>query len=169
MCEVAGELADEVKVSPLWDAPHATRLWQHIATGARRAGRDPGEVTLILGVLTSVAEDREEARASARRALALYLPYLSPMTEAVGIDPEEIARVRQAAAGGDLAAAARYVSERSLNSFALYGTPHECIGKIERMLAESPVQRIEFGTPHGPDEPEAIRLLGEKVLPHFVN
>ena len=68
---------------------------------------------------------------------------------------------------GDYDDAARYVSDTSLNSFTLYGTPTDIIAKIERMVSEAPVRRIEFGTPHGPDEATAIRLLGEQVLPHF--
>ena len=34
-------------------------------------------------------------------------------------------------------------------------------------LFESGVDLYEFGTPHGVDEGEAIRLLGEEVLPYF--
>jgi len=30
-----------------------------------------------------------------------------------------------------------------------------------------PVDRIEFGTPHGPDSITSINLLGRKVLPWF--
>ncbi len=167
MCEMSGALADEVKVSPVWNAEYARSLWQHITKGAQRAGRDPGDVALVIGVLTSIAGDREEAKAHARRALSIYLPYLSPMTEMVGVEKEEIQRIKVASSRGDYDDAARYVSDTSLNSFTLYGTPTDIIAKIERMVSEAPVRRIEFGTPHGPDEATAIRLLGEQVLPHF--
>ena len=41
------------------------------------------------------------------------------------------------------------------------------IGDIERMTSESPVTRIEFGMPHGPEgSVKALQLLGERVLPH---
>jgi len=167
MCQMAGELADEVKAGAMWSAPYAHFMWEHITAGAEQSGRDPAEVKLVLGPLTSIAQDRAEARAFARRTLAFYLPYLSPMPEFVGVETAEIERIKAATARGDIEAAAQAVSDLSLDHFALYGTPHDCIAQIERMLDETPVQRIEFGMPHGPDELEAIRLLGEQVLPHF--
>jgi 5,10-methylenetetrahydromethanopterin reductase len=168
MCDLAGEIADEVKVSPMWNAPYATVLAGCIAAGEARAGRPKDSVSLTIGVLTSVAEDRDAAKEHARRFVAVYLPYLSPMTENVGIDPEELERVRETSSRGAYDEAARYVSDSSLDSFALYGSPHDLIDKIGEMTASAPVDRIEFGTPHGPNEAEAVRLLGEKVLPHFL-
>jgi 5,10-methylenetetrahydromethanopterin reductase len=34
-------------------------------------------------------------------------------------------------------------------------------------LIEAGANRVEFGTPHGLNSPDGIRLLGEKVLPYF--
>jgi|TARA_B100001964_G_scaffold230444_1_gene283942 5,10-methylenetetrahydromethanopterin reductase len=169
MCEMSGELADEVKVSPVWNVGYLSFLWKHLEKGARRAGRDPKDVVFVVGVLTSISDDREEAKAYARRALAIYLPYLSPMTEIVGVEGEEMQRVRTASVRGDYGAAALALSDTSLDNFTLYGTPKDIIAKIERMAGEAPVSRIEFGTPHGPDEAKAVRMLGEHVLPHFVS
>ncbi len=165
--EMAGEIADEVKASAMWNAEYARRLAEHIRIGTARAGRKPTEVTLVIGPLTSIAEDRAAARAKARLALAIYLPYLHPMTEFVGVDPEVIRRVAADSSRGDYATAAGFISDDVLGRLTLCGNAHDIIGEIERMAHEVPVGRIEFGTPHGPDEPAAIRLLGEKVLPHF--
>lgn len=167
MCAIAGEVADEVKAGPMWNVDYARYMWKHISQGAQRAGRNPEEIRLVFGPLTSIAEDRAEAKALARRTLAFYLPYLAPMPEKVGVEPEEFERVKTATAHGNYDEAARAVSDLCLDSFALYGTPHDCIAQIERIVAETPVRRIEFGMPHGPDGNEAIRLLGEQVLPHF--
>jgi len=167
MCEMSGELADEVKISPIWDAGYLSLLWKHLAKGAKSAGRDPNDIDLVVGVLTSISDDRDEAKACARHALAIYLPYLSPMTEIVGVEEEEMQRVRAASTRGDYDAAGLALSDTSLDNFTLYGTPKEIIAKIERMVGEAPVNRIEFGTPHGPDEAKAVRMLGEQVLPHF--
>jgi hypothetical protein len=59
------------------------------------------------------------------------------------------------------------ISDELLGQFALHGTPRDVIGEIERMTSESPVTRIEFGMPHGPEgSVKALQLLGEHVLPH---
>jgi 5,10-methylenetetrahydromethanopterin reductase len=167
MCAMAGELADEVKAGPMWNVEFARDMWSHICQGAERVGRDPETIRLVFGPLTSISEDRQEAKALARRTLAFYMPYLNPMPEKVGVDPVEIQQINAAAGRGDYTEATRLISDLCLDSFALYGTPHDCIAQIERLVAESPVRRIEFGMPHGPDQIKAIQLLGEQVLPHF--
>ena len=169
MCRMAGGLADEVKAGAMWSAIYARYMWEHISAGAQQAARDPEAIKLVLGPLTSIAQDHAEAKAFARRTLAFYLLYLdlAPMPEFVGVEAAEIERVQAATARGDIDEATHCVSDLSLDNFSLYGTPHDCIAQIERMLDETPVKRIEFGMPHGPDELEAIRLLGEQVLPHF--
>ena len=47
------------------------------------------------------------------------------------------------------------------------GIPPDVRSGIFEAFAQAGVARVEFGTPHGPDEPAAIRLLGERVLPNF--
>ncbi|HEY3116374.1 MAG TPA: LLM class flavin-dependent oxidoreductase, partial [Chloroflexota bacterium] len=119
MTEMAAAVADEVKASAMWNTEYARRLGEHIRIGAERAGRNPADVTLVIGPLTSVSEDRAAARARARHALAIYLPYLHPMTEFVGIDPEIIQRVGAASSRGDYATAAGFISDDTLGRLTL--------------------------------------------------
>ena len=64
--EVAGEVADGV-VLQIALHPKAVELARHhLALGARRAGRDPGEVELIMTATTIIHEDQKEAREIAR-------------------------------------------------------------------------------------------------------
>jgi 5,10-methylenetetrahydromethanopterin reductase len=46
------------------------------------------------------------------------------------------------------------------------GTPEDVIRQVEG-LAEAGVDEVSFGGPLGPDPDEAIRLMGEQVIPHF--
>jgi len=168
MCRMAGALADEVKAGSMWSDTYGRHMWDHIAAGARDAGRDPGSVGLVFGPLTSISEDQERAKAHARRTLAFYLPYLTPMPEFVGMEPEAIARVQAATSRGDMDSAVAQISDAILGHFALYGTPQGVIAEIERMTSETNVTRIEFGMPHGPDgSAVALSLLGKRVLPRF--
>lgn len=168
MCYMAGGVADEVKAGSMWSAAYGRQMWAQIEAGAQAAGRDPKEVGLVFGPLTAISEDREQAKAYARRTLAFYLPYLAPMPEFVGMDAVAVARVQAATERGDMESALAEISDEILGSFALYGTPHDVIDGIERMVSETAVTRIEFGMPHGPTGSlEALHLLGKHVLPHF--
>ena len=59
-----------------------------------------------------------------------------------------------------------YVSEDTLKRFCSYGTPRDIIAHMEKIF-DAGVDVFELGTPHGVHEVDAVRLLGEEVLPYF--
>jgi 5,10-methylenetetrahydromethanopterin reductase len=115
--------------------------------------------------VTVVDEDRAAARALARREVSLYLPVVAEIDPSTR-DPEWLGRIQGAAARGDYATVSANISDEVLGRFAYAGSPADIIRQVEG-LASAGATRVEFGTPHGPNPPEAIRLLGERVLPHF--
>ena len=165
--ELAGQIADGIKVSPLWNSDYADELRNHLSKGALSTGRDKNSLKLCLGVLTSVDEDEITAKEFAKQSLAVYLPYLSPMTEYLEISKGELNKVSPLSKAGRYADAAIHITDRTLDSFALYGTPAQVSKKIQHLLNRVSVDRIEFGSPLGPDPVNAITLLGEQVLPVF--
>lgn len=166
MCQLAGEVADGVKSDGLWNPEYVKIIKENIAIGAARSGRDPSELEIIAGPLSSISRDREQARATARQVLAVYLPYLRPMTDVAGIPEAEIERVREAAASGDFATGASHVSDLSIAKCSVTGTPEDVIQQIEEMV-DAGVSHVAFGHCLGPDFDEALDLLGKQVLPHF--
>jgi len=166
MCQLAGEIADGVKSDGLWNPDYVKILRENIEIGAKRANRNPDEIEIIAGPLSSVSADRDKARETVRRVLAVYLPYLRPMTDVAGIPEKEIAKVRQAAASGDFERGAGYISDLSIAKCSVTGTPDEVIPQIEQMQ-KAGVNHIAFGHCLGPDFNEALDLLGKEVLPHF--
>lgn len=166
MCQLAGEMAAGTKSDGLWNPDYVPIIRKNIEIGAAMVGRDPNEVEIITGPLSAIAKDREAAVATARRVLAVYLPYLHPMTEVAGISEEEINRVREAAKTGDFKRGASYVSDLSVQKCSVTGTAHEVIEQIEAMV-DAGVTHIAFGHPLGPDFDEALEIIGKQVIPHF--
>lgn len=166
MAELAGMMADEVKVGGCWNPDFVPVIREHINRGARSAGRDPAEIGLVVGAVTVISEDRQEAEALARREVAMYLPVVIRLDPTLKVDPEELAAVQEALDAGDLDGAAGRISLSTLRKLACFGTPEDIVEQVEA-FAQADVARVEFGTPHGPDEPSAIHLLGERVTPHF--
>lgn len=137
-----------------------------VTIGAQRSGRNADEMEIIAGQICAISNDSEKAKATARRALAVYLPYLKPMTNVAGIPDEEVDKVREAAASGDFEKGAGYVSDLAVEKCSVCGTPDEVIPQIEAMI-EVGVNHISFGHPLGPDFDEAVDLIGKEILPHF--
>ncbi|MFN8524225.1 MAG: LLM class flavin-dependent oxidoreductase [Chloroflexota bacterium] len=160
--ELAGELAREVKVGGSANPGVAPRIRAAIKRGERRAGRPAGTVGLCFGAVTVVDRDGPTARALARREIALYLPVVAKLDRQS--DPEWLARVSAAAARGDADAVVRDVSDEILARFAFAGTPDDIVQQVVA-LAAAGVDRVELGTPHGQRPDEAIKLLGQQVVP----
>jgi 5,10-methylenetetrahydromethanopterin reductase len=115
--------------------------------------------------VTVVDEDRARARTLARSEIALYAPVvarLDPMLR----DQEWLAAMAEPARRGDYARIAELIPDHAVDCLAFAGTPEDISRQIEDLLRAG-VDRIEFGTPHGVQPSEGIRLLGERVLPSF--
>ncbi len=148
-------LVEEVKLGGT--ANPAVGSWFRELTGHAPVG-------LVVGAVTVVDEDGERARALARREVALYLPVVAELGPKLGLDPELLGAIRAAAERYDFTAAGRLISDDLLRRIAFAGTPEQ-VARQALDLFEAGVDRVEFGTPHGLDEREGLRLLGEQVLP----
>jgi 5,10-methylenetetrahydromethanopterin reductase len=161
--KVAGEVADEIKIGGTANPAMPGHLKPYIEAGSASAGRRPGSVGICLGAVTVVDEDRDAARALARREVALYLPVVAPLDPTM-TDREWLDRITAAARRGDYDAVARDISDEILDRFAYAGRPEDIVRQVEAIGAGG-ATRVEFGTPHGIDPIRGIKLIGERVLP----
>jgi 5,10-methylenetetrahydromethanopterin reductase len=166
LAELAGGVADSVRAAAQWDPRYLGRLREHVAAGARKAGRDPTVVPVVAETWLSLAADRSVARGLAAGLLAPFLPHLEPMLGFYGVDPGLVARVSAALAVGDGPAAARLVPGDVVDLFMAAGNPDDVGRGLERLRA-SGVHDVSFSGVLGPDPEAALALLGETVLPAF--
>lgn len=166
MCALAGEIASGVKADCTWNPAYLRQLRAHLIAGAKRANRNPESLDITVGPLCSVSRDAAAARREARRMLALLLPFLAPMTDAIGLTAERISRITDAARSRGLDHAQELVPDEAVRAFSMTGTPAEVIPQIEEMV-DVGATHIAFGPPLGPDFDEALQLLGEEILPRF--
>jgi 5,10-methylenetetrahydromethanopterin reductase len=164
LCGVAGEIADVVKIGGSANPDVLPVIRDYITVGERRAARDPGTVRIAIGAVSVIDEDRDQARATARRSVALYLPVVAELDPTVTLDPELVERLRQHVHRNEYDPAGRLISDDLLDRFAISGAPTDIIRQTERLF-EAGAGRVEFGTPHGLQPETGIRLLGEKVIP----
>jgi 5,10-methylenetetrahydromethanopterin reductase len=134
------------------------------AAPAERSASCASAVGLAVGAVTVVDLDGQAARHLARREVALYLPVVAGLDPTLTIDPELLARLRAAAGRYAFEEAAALVSDDLLNRFAFAGTPDQVAAQAAALFAAG-ATRVEFGTPHGLEPHEGMRLLGERVLP----
>jgi len=163
---LAGRIADMLKVGGCANPQSAPVFKEYLRTGAKNAGRDPSEIRLVFGAVTVVDRDRKTAEAIARRRAAMYVNVTGRLDPTYRPPAEELNRVEKALENGELSTAAEALSDETLRRFCCFGTPSDIIRQMEDLF-DAGVDIFELGSPHGVDQAEAIRILGEEVLPAF--
>jgi 5,10-methylenetetrahydromethanopterin reductase len=162
---LTGQLADELKIGGSANPTMADVLRPFILEGEALAGRPTGTVGICLGAVTVIDHDRAAARHTARREVALYAPVVARLDPSLQ-DQEWLARIDGPAQRGDYARVAELIPDAALDRLAFAGTPADITRQVED-ITRAGVTRVEFGTPHGVESLDGIRLLGEAVLPSF--
>jgi alkanesulfonate monooxygenase SsuD/methylene tetrahydromethanopterin reductase-like flavin-dependent oxidoreductase (luciferase family) len=142
MTKLGGELANGVYLS--WCTPGSVaRARDHIADGAARAGRDPGQVTLAASVRVCVDDDRDTARRALAAALVGYITgwsgarpraFRASFTR-MGYGPEiaEVDRLTERGASGEEIVEA--FPERMLCGLGYFGPPSGAAEAVRRQVA----------------------------------
>ncbi len=154
----------EIKIGGTTNPEVIPPIQRSIETSLAQTNIQTTEVTIVTGAVTVVDQDGQAARALARREAALYLPIIATLDQSLNIDPEQLNQINEAVAASDFERAGSYISDDLLDRLAFSGTPDE-VAEQAFALFEAGVGRIEFGTPHGLNPSEGLRLLGNYVLP----
>ena len=154
----------EIKIGGTANPDVIAQVRGDIEAGAAKVGRNASEIGIAVGAVTVVDRDGAAAKALARREAALYLPIIAQLDHTLGIEPDLLTRVQEAAAAYDFERAASNISDDLLRRLAFAGTPDDVAAQAAALF-EAGVGRVEFGTQHGLNEEEGMRLLGENVLP----
>ena len=167
MLELIGEIGDGGLPS-LFPPEFATQAIESIGRGARKVGRDIREIDISGCIWFSLSDDRDAAMEALRGLIAYYGPHLAPvMIREIGLHPTDFDAIRDATKKQDLETANALVTERMMR-LAIFGTPHECIRRLEE-LDRKGVTQVNIGPPLGPRPKEAIRTIGREIIPCFSN
>jgi probable F420-dependent oxidoreductase len=127
MLEIAGELADGALLT--WPPPRTiARAVEHVAIGARRAGRAPMAVDVASLIPCAVADTVAAARDAMRPAVGLYagfFPRYNRLLAEAGFG-EAVRAIKDAFDRGGREAAAKVVPDNLIDAVALAGTPDTC-------------------------------------------
>lgn len=124
MLRMAGELCDGVHIHPLHSLKYLTEVVEpRVAEGAKRAGREPGEVELLVPVLTIVGDSEEEraaSRAFCRQQVAFYgsTPNYALQFDLLGFEGTT-ARLRERQKAGDIPGMSDVISDEMLQHYTV--------------------------------------------------
>ncbi|WP_216205247.1 LLM class flavin-dependent oxidoreductase [Amycolatopsis aidingensis] len=156
--ELAGAHCDGLRVAAQWDPAYAGMLAEHVAAGAKQAGRDPAEVDFVVENWTFVHPDREYARRGARGVLATFLPHLGPLLDFHQVPKAEVEAARAAVREGATERLGE-ISDRTVDLFMAAGDAEDLATGLDR-LAEAGFGAVSFSGELGPDTGTALELIG---------
>lgn len=163
LLRLAGEIGDGAM--PMATPPESVgELVAEVHAGANAAGREHAGLEIVACAWLSLSEDGRGTGDPLRPMIATFAPYLEQRAlETTGLRRAHLAPLRSLVETGRLDEACRAVTT-PMFALALAGTPDQV---TERIAALEPlgVTHVSLGGPLGPDPREAIRLLGERILP----
>jgi alkanesulfonate monooxygenase SsuD/methylene tetrahydromethanopterin reductase-like flavin-dependent oxidoreductase (luciferase family) len=135
MLQLAGQVADGVILNSLVTPEHLRHAREMLRQGAAKIGRDLSALRIASSVIYSVSDDAEEAARAAKEDVLFYLGYpeVNPMLEQSGIleDAELLRRVNRE---DGKEKALDQMSQRMLDSLAIYGDEHRCRTKLRELI-----------------------------------
>ncbi|HQY91044.1 MAG: LLM class flavin-dependent oxidoreductase [Caldilinea sp.] len=165
MLALTGELADGA-LPLLFPPEHYFGVLPYLQAGA--AQRSPALAALDLAVCiwVSLSEDRAAARRVLAAKIAYYGHALSPLIlDRLGVTQADFRPIEHAImVERDITRAVNMVDERMLR-IGIVGGAHDVIERLEPLVAAG-ARHLSFGPPLGPDQLEAVRLLGQ-VIKYF--
>ncbi len=167
MLRLAGELADGV-LPLLFPPEHYETVQPLIAEGASQAHRSLDDIDIAACVWCSVSNDRLAAENALKDKIAYYGHALSPLIrQRLGVTQDDFRPIEHALMTERNLEKARSLVDERMMRIGLVGTPEDLIPRLDQ-LVELGVRHLSFGPPLGPDPIEAVRAIGEGIIPHFV-
>lgn len=174
MQKMAGGIGDGLLTASITTPAFVRYSLKNMEEGARKAGRNAGELALGSVIVGSIGRDSAKGKEGAREQAAMYLANkvqnikgtADVLLDCAGLSREELQPIADAMEKGGRRAAAKAVTDEILGKVcAIAGTPDECIRRLEEYRAAGCTHiLLEIW---GDDRTGQARLFGEAVLPHF--
>jgi 5,10-methylenetetrahydromethanopterin reductase len=170
----AGSYTDGLLTASITTPQFCRYSRSNLEEGARKAGRDPGQLDLGAVIVGSIHGDSRKGKDGAREMAAMYLANkvqniqgsADVLLQSAGLTFDDIRPIAEAMERGGRKAAARAVTDEVFEKVkAIAGTPDECLARLEEYRAAGCTHiMLELW---GDDRPEQAKLFGEAVLPQL--
>lgn len=165
MLELAGEIADGVilHLAPLEGIP---RMLEHVAIGAKRAGRDPAGIEIISRFNVNVTGDVAAGREAFRRfALSYYsTPVYNKFLAWCGFEAEA-AEIAEGFKSGNRGKTQAALSDSIIDKLGIFGGADTCRERVREFIAAG-IQTPAIN-PYSPDPAEAERTMEAFTAENF--
>jgi probable F420-dependent oxidoreductase len=148
MLELSGRLADGVIL--VWNTTERARQSvEAVRSAAKKAGRDPKDITMASLIPSCISTDAEAAVEGMRNLIAFYIDYF-PRYARIMIEcgfKKEVEQVQESWARGDKGEAVSMVSDRMVKALCIAGDAEECRKRLKEYRSSGIALPILFPNP----------------------
>jgi 5,10-methylenetetrahydromethanopterin reductase len=162
--ELSGEMGDGSL--PMITPPESSSyMVDAIRKGCIKANRDPKEVNIVGFAWISISKDNpEKAKQYLKQIISYFGPYLEEEAlQSIGLSSSDFSPIRREINRGRYDLAKALVTDDMLQ-LGISGTVSACIERIAK-TEKMGINQISLGGPWGPDISEAIKIVGEQIIP----
>jgi len=139
MMELAGEIADGIVLNYCVPVEYNDVAMDHLAAGARKAGRSMDDLERPQLVVCSVEHDHDMAIDATRVLLTQYLAQQPHIAKASGVSNDTVAEIQSIlgwpATHEQIQTAKHLVPEELIYRITASGTPDEAVAKVQEYIA----------------------------------
>lgn len=174
---LSGEIADGVVTSWGGTKEYYEYVRDNVKSGALKAHRDLSEIDMTAGIAFACAKNTEDARDAVRPIVTFYVGSLpSALLSIQSVNTQTISNINDFLSRRDYESAVKATDDETVDKLALYGSPDEIIGKIEKRFIPYGFRRMLLQIPDSvtykkmglsqrtPSVVETMELLKEKVM-----
>ena len=160
---IAGQIADGVLLSTMTSLPYVAYAKEHIAAGAKEAGRDPSEIKISAYFPMHVDKDSKKAKQAVKEVVAKFIGIhgVHPILTCTGMTEEQIMPFKEGVMKGKFAT--ELVTDELVDLLAIAGDPDECKAKL-KALNEAGVDNPVAFEVLNVDPMESLQTISKYVL-----
>jgi 5,10-methylenetetrahydromethanopterin reductase len=168
--QLAGEIADGVIIGGFARPEGIAFAQEMVGKGLRSAGRSRQAIRQMAWLYVSASEDREAARVAVSKQVLASITTSRPILEQIGVRlPAALASHLESTGWAypkeSPLEAAALVPEEILQAFAIYGTPEECVRRLDEVWSCGIDEMCFVLFPVAGETPEVLaRRLAEVAL-----
>ncbi len=138
MTQLAGEISDGIVLNYCVPVEYNDVAMDHLAAGAKKAGRDIDDIERPQLVVCSVEHDHDEAIEATRVLLTQYLAQQPHIAKASGVSSDVVAEIQSIlgwpATHEQIQAAKHLVPDDLIYRITASGTPDEAVAKVQEYI-----------------------------------
>jgi alkanesulfonate monooxygenase SsuD/methylene tetrahydromethanopterin reductase-like flavin-dependent oxidoreductase (luciferase family) len=168
MAYLGGKYSNEVQLAEVFTESYFGEIYKSFRKGCEESNLE-GQKHISIGGMICVSDNPEKAIQTAKKTLAVYVPYLKTILKQHKVDVKSklIKEIDYESKRGNYEGASTLIPDDFVTMLTLSGTPDDVASRIRKLTKDRPVKGIMFSPPYSTFDTleENLVYLSQNLLP----